>query len=173
MAGAWVDFPLYTISFEEEEFVLPNQRDIKNLQEKVLALKESFESYSGDDKNIIEAKKFAYESQAKFLEDLKNKNQDYHKTAQLHLFQVRSASYGEWLEAEERARDFIIDRFEVNEQKFYFYLACGRVKKDGKILGEAELKAIENPMIGRALIEEVKILSSPNPLRIPLLKASS
>ena len=191
----WRAFPLHVIQDERGNWaVLPTERDVESLLEaarecasrlaelraELAAAEEAPPPIDGAPgtrrrgASLIRAeidgiamRQEAIEAQAEAARRLL---EEYGPRAQARPYEVRPATFEEYLLAEEDARDYVNERPVVSDQRHMLNLMVGRIRLGDRALTRREVGSLEPP-VARKLHGRILELSNPNPAQVPFWRS--
>lgn len=194
--ATWVEFPLFIYHHPDGDFLLPTEQTISASKENIAKVQSDLnQALSNLNTTSAElaakasnpgAKLTPEEGRAawladvvadteKRLEELIDRSEklksDPKTTA--YRYEIIKPSYGDYQQAKEDSNDWVVGEPRPNDDKLSIKCLANRVKLNGIIQTETDIKSIEEPMIGEALWLKQKSMMFPNPERLPFLSSPS
>lgn len=167
----WYPFPIHAFQREGTYHIVPTDRDVQSLISAKNRTAETMADLPPEDpENLKEGFVKLLESYEAQIEKVKKEIATLRDRAEIVFkFELSEPTFGEFLDAEERSKDFINGEPRVDEGKLSVYLMSNRVRRDGKELSGEEIKSLPF-VVARKLWEEVKARVYPDPARISFLE---
>lgn len=169
----WISVPLSVVTDPEtgQLTVLPTRRDFINLRQTAETYRDELSSIpddkrSKDRRSALESMIDATERMTERYRDLGDKLQSF---AVVENFEFAVPTFGELLEAEEHAKDWVTGVARIDEGKLTLRLLAGNVRKDGGAPYSEEDVRNLHPLRASALWVEVKAHVQNSADRLPFL----
>lgn len=169
MPTTWKPFPLYVLSTDEGEFLLPTEMDLEASTEAINRLKSDLlyaklKQERDSLQKTIEYSEFRHKTLLDKAEELKSD-----KRVTSYKFELLEPGYVEYQQLKEQATDWVTGEPRLNGDRLGTLVLPGRVKLDGKELDSAGIGGL-SPMLGEALWRRMQTMIYPNPERLPFLR---
>lgn len=167
----WYEFPIREIEISGQWSVLPTERDVKNAREEIAVWEDGLNDSKDPDevKDGIRAMIEEARARADELEESLNQTFDGLKVTK---YEVCEILFGEFLKAEENARDWIGNIPRIDDSKLTMNLMIGHIRLDGKTMSGKDISDLSN-QVAKVLWQEVKARTYPNPRALSFLQARS
>jgi hypothetical protein len=168
----WRSFPLYIYQHGDETFILPTDRELRASAEVISQIESDIEIAKRDGDNgqvkMLEGRlKYAISS----ADRLKDCVERLKPEAKKKPYLLGWPTFGEFMKAEDDAKDWIGGIPQINESRLALKILGGKIKLENIVYTEENVGNLP-PTEARKLWEEMKAMVNPNTDRLPFLGSS-
>lgn len=165
MANTWLEFRFHILGAgPEDRAYIPSDRQIRTAEEQIVSLQAKLDDEVDPRTQGVLTR--SIEQAKRGLEQAQSLVKDYREVATEKVYLVREPTFGEFIEAEERAKEWVDGTPRIDRSKFLRSILHERVQYGGNILKPSEIN--ELPVWeGTELGQFVEALCYPDSNRIP------